>query len=104
MTAPVIHPDISAVTLRPSVVQSPVVVAGTGAAVNIDPTTVVVAAEISTGPPGTNGIIGSDGINGATGPQGPKGDMGSGFRFIGDIEPDTSDWNVDDLWLDTSTE
>lgn len=29
---------------------------------------------------------------------------GSVIRYIGATQPDTVDWEVDDLWLDTSTE
>lgn len=28
----------------------------------------------------------------------------TGFKHIGDIQPDTTDWAVDDIWYDTSTE
>lgn len=42
---------------------------------------------------------------GLRGEPGAPGSLGIGLvRYIGPTEPDTSTWNIDDFWYDTSTE
>jgi hypothetical protein len=57
--------------------------------------------EVTTGIPGP---LGPTGPAGPVGASGPAGAPGPAFRHVGPTEPDTSDWNVDDFWYDTSTE
>lgn len=35
---------------------------------------------------------------------GPQGNVGTAFKYIGDTEPDTTGWEINDFWYDTSTE
>jgi hypothetical protein len=60
--------------------------------------------EINTGIVGPPGPPGPAGLPGPAGSPGPPGAPGPAFRYVGPTAPDTSDWNVDDFWYDTSTE
>lgn len=54
---------------------------------------------------GEQGPAGPQGVAGTDGADGEPGESGVGIvRYIGDEEPDATAWNVNDLWLDTSTE
>lgn len=56
------------------------------------------------GPQGPQGEIGPEGPQGQKGDKGDTGDDAVAFKHIGPLYPDTTGWEVNDLWLDTSTE
>jgi hypothetical protein len=48
--------------------------------------------------------VGPAGAAGPPGPSGPAGPPGPAFRYVGPTAPNTTNWNVNDFWYDTSTE
>lgn len=79
------------------VIPDPINITVTQQSPSHDETDVVLRTElINVTVPGIQGPAGEDGIIGSNGKD--------AFRYIGDTEPDTSDWEVDDFWYDTSTE
>jgi len=72
--------------------------------ITVDEPTMPDVVEVTTGLPGPPGPPGPTGSPGPAGTPGPAGEPGPAFRYVGPTAPDTSDWNVDDFWYDTSTE